>query len=83
MDGMLSIMTFLAKSMPEEKILDDLKEAIIAYQIDPNDKNKTTLDFNLIMASTSVLTKGQDTKDVLDGLDRTKKGMELLEPSSH
>lgn len=81
MEGMLNIMTMLAKSMPEEKILNDLKEAIIEYQINPNKKNKSGLDFNLIMASTSILTKGRDTKDVLDGLDKTQKGMDLLSPS--
>lgn len=82
MEGMHSIMTMLAKAMPEEKLLDDLKEAIILYQIDPNKKNKSSLDFNLIMASTSVLTKGQDTKEVLEGMDRTKKGMDLLNTNS-
>ena len=81
MDGMMSIMTLLAKAMPEEKLLGDLKDAIVEYQINPNDKNKSALDFHLIMASTSVLTRDQNTEEVLEGLDRTKKGMDLLSPN--
>jgi len=80
MEGLDNIMTLMAKTMPEEKLLDDLKESIIAYQIDQNDKNKSNLEFNLILSSTAILTKGKDAMEIIQEMERTKKGRDLLSP---
>ena len=78
MDGMGNLMTMLAKTMPEEELLNDLRDAITKYLVDKNEKNTSSLEFNLIMASTSILTKGKDTMQVLEEMEKTKKGMDLL-----
>lgn len=52
------MMILMATAMPTDKIVDDLKEAIEEFEINPNDHTESKLGFYCHLLTMSFMTKG-------------------------
>lgn len=69
----------IAKFMPEEKIIDDLSEAIQNYKIlqNPETKNKVFMEIMLLAAKWG--TEKKDLVEVLKDFDKRKRSFEMFQ----
>lgn len=68
-----------AKFLPEEKLIDDLSEAIQNYKILKNEDTKSKLFLNVMLLSTKLATEKKDFAETLKDFEQKKKTMEMFE----
>lgn len=59
---MKELMLMAATMMPEEKVLEDLQEAIVNYQVDKSHDNKQKLVMHLHLGVLHMMTDGSTEK---------------------
>lgn len=69
----------LAKIMPEEKLLDDLSEALQNYKILNNEETKSKLLINVMFISIRLGTEKKDLMETINDFNQKKKTLELFE----
>lgn len=77
---MKELIVLLAKAIPEEKILSDMKEALINYQVSGSDDDKKSLEIQCMLFSTKSSLGDKDPMEMIDELNTLEKGKELLSP---
>ncbi len=75
---MNTLMLIMGKAQSEEDTLSKLKASIDEYEMTKSEKAKNEFVFNLMMASSKFLTEGKDTLEILEELDKRKRGNDLL-----
>lgn len=78
-----TIMILLGKSQSEEDVLMKLKDSIAEYELTKSEKARSTFTFNLMLASSKFLTEGKDMKEVMDDLDKSRRGHDLLNATTN
>jgi hypothetical protein len=68
-----------AKLLPEEKLIDDLSEALQNYKILKNEDTKNKLLINVLLLSTKFMTEKKDLMETLKDFDQKKKVMEMFD----
>jgi hypothetical protein len=69
------MMILMATAIPTDKIVDDLKEAIEEFEINPSELNESKLVFFAHLLTMSFMTKGDITKamKVTSDMDKIEK----------
>ena len=74
-----SLMTLLAKIMPEDEVLDQLQEALTTYKLTKTKETKSKLEMHLMLAATNLLTTEKSTEEVMDDMEKTSMALNLLD----
>lgn len=74
---MKELLLMAATLVPEKKILEDLQDAIVSYQVDRSEENKNKLNMHLHLAIMRFMTDGNPDKmskiiDDMKKFDRQK-----------
>lgn len=74
------MMILMATAVPSDKIIDDLKEAIEEWEINPSELNEQKLVFFAHLLTMSFMTKGDITKAMkvtrdMDKIERIAKNI--------
>lgn len=82
---MKELMLMAATLMPEEKILEDLQEAIINYQVDKTKETKDKLLMHLHLAVFRSMTDGkpEEMNKVLQQMKQFDRQQELFKPADN
>ena len=75
---MNTLMLIVGKAKSEEEALSELKTSIEEYEMTKSEKAKSDFVFHLMMASAKFLTEGKDVPEILEELDKRKRGNDLL-----
>lgn len=67
--GMAKLILSIAKTMPEEMLLEELKKAISKYEIDKSGHNKRSFQFYLQMVALRFMHEGESMDESLSGVD--------------
>lgn len=82
---MKELMLMAATMMPEEKILEDLQEAIVNYQVEKSEENKNKLAMHLHLAVFRTLTDGSPEKmsKIMDDMKKFDRQQQLFKPANN
>lgn len=82
---MKELMLMAATIMPEEKVLEDLQDAIVTYQVDKSEDNKHKLQMRLHLAVLRFMTDGSPEKmsKVMDDMKKFDRQQELFNPKGN
>lgn len=82
---MKELLLMAATLMPEDKILDDLQEAIVNYQVDKTEENKDKLKMHLHLAVFRTMTDGkpEEMAKIMQDMKKFDKQQELFKPADN
>ena len=75
---MHTLMLIVGKAKSEEDVLSELKTSIEEYEMTKSKEAKHEFLFHLMMASAKFLTEGKNVPEILEELDKRKRGSDLL-----
>ena len=71
----------LAKTLPEEFIIDMLAEAIISYKEEPTQERKGHLRMSCAFLFARLATEDRSTQQVMQDFEFTRKAKEFFKPN--
>lgn len=82
---MKELMLMAATIIPEEKVLEDLQEAIVNYQVDKTEENKDKLHMHLHLAVFRMMTEGKPEKmnEIMDDMKKFDRQRDLFTPKKN
>lgn len=67
--GMAKLFMGIAKFMPEEMLLDEVKKYIAIYEADKSDENRKQLEFYMKMAVIAFMHRDESIQEIMKGLE--------------
>jgi hypothetical protein len=74
---MNELMMFMSAALPEDFVLDELQKAITEYRATGEGKSKISMFCSLILSKN--ITDEQGFEKAMQGIDRVKKAMDLMD----
>ena len=82
---MKELMLMAATMMPEEKILEDLQESIVEYQVEKSEESKHKLNMYLHLAIMRFMTDGKPGKlqKIMEEMKKFDREREIFKPNEN
>lgn len=72
----------IAKVLPEEKILNDLKDAIQNYQLVPSEENKKQIEINCMLFQTKISVEREGFMEMASRLNEIERADRAMNGNS-